>query len=152
MRQLQEEAVSVLNGLIESCNDDEMGYKTAAEHAGDPALKALFSQYSQQRAQFASELRMEVRRRGGDPAPSGSMSGAFHRGWMHLKSVISRVDDETIARECARAESSTLHAYEEALERELPFDAREVLQRQRSQIQEARDHLSALEEEEEGPV
>ena len=55
--------ISTLNNLIETCKDGENGFRTASDGVKNQELKALFLTYSQQRAQFASELQAEVRRR-----------------------------------------------------------------------------------------
>src|SRR5437868_12560597 len=80
--------VSVVNNLIETCRDGEEGYQTAAKCVNNSDLKALFTSYSQQRAQFAAELQDEVRRLGGEPEKTGSIAGALHRGWTNIKSAV----------------------------------------------------------------
>ena len=75
-----DKTISILNGLIETCKDGENGFKTAAEGLQDTSLKATFVTYASQRATFVRELQDEVRRLGGDPETSGSMSGSIHRG------------------------------------------------------------------------
>ena len=77
-------AVSVLNSLIETCKDGEKGFKEAAEGLKSAAIRAKFLEYSRERGQMLTELQAEVRRLGGDPETSGSMSGAVHRGWLDL--------------------------------------------------------------------
>lgn len=76
----REELISCLNDLIQACRDGEKGFKTASEHVNDEELRNYFHRYSQQRAQFASELQGEVRHLGGDPATVGSASGILHWG------------------------------------------------------------------------
>ncbi len=80
----REELILSLNDLIEACRDGESGFQTAADYVKDPELKKRFNQYSEQRAQFASELQSEVRQLGGIPAKTGSVSAAFQRGWMNI--------------------------------------------------------------------
>ena len=62
-----DEIISVLNDLIETCKDGEHGFHDAADAAGDRRLEELFRTYSEQRGRFASELQEEVRKLGGDP-------------------------------------------------------------------------------------
>ncbi|PYI70057.1 MAG: aldehyde dehydrogenase, partial [Verrucomicrobia bacterium] len=81
---------TVLNNLIETLKDGQEGFKQAAESVRNPALKALFSDYSQQRSRFATELQSEGRRHGEtEPETSSSATGALHRGWINLKSAIT---------------------------------------------------------------
>jgi len=104
----REELIEYLNDLLETCRDGENGFQTAAEHVKDPELKKFFSQSSDQRAQFASELQSEVRQLGGIPAKTGSVSAAFHRGWMNIKSIVMGGSDDAIVAECERGEDAAV--------------------------------------------
>ena len=53
---------TVLNNLIETLKDGQEGFKQAAESVSNPALKSLFSDYSEQRSRFATALQSEARR------------------------------------------------------------------------------------------
>src|SRR3954447_22023809 len=77
-------AISILNGLIETCKDGEQGFRTSAEKAKDASLKSLFSKYASQRAGYVQELSAAVTQLGGDPAQSGHIAGSLHRGWINL--------------------------------------------------------------------
>src|SRR5215813_3167800 len=111
----REELLECLNDLIQTCRDGEKGFQTAAEHVSDPDLKKLFNQYSVQRAQFASELQSEVRQLGGSPTTTGSVSGAFHRGWINIKSVVNGGSDDAILAECERGEDDAVENYQRVL-------------------------------------
>ena len=112
---MNKETISLLNSLIETVKDGEQGFKTAAEGLTSPDLKAKFLQYSRERGQMAGELQAEVRRLGGDPEHSGSMSGAMHRGWLDIKSAITGKDDHAIVAEAERGEDVAKSAFENAL-------------------------------------
>ena len=71
---MKNDTISTLNSLIETCKDGELGFKTAAEGLQSADVKAKFLEYLRQRAEMARELQAEVRRLGGDPEKSGSMS------------------------------------------------------------------------------
>src|SRR5258708_27670037 len=87
------EVISTLNKLIETCKDGQEGFKIAAEGVERSDLKSFFYEYSQQRSQFAGELQTLVQTLGGDPENSGSFSGALHRGWMNIKSAVTGKDE-----------------------------------------------------------
>src|SRR5436309_15610999 len=96
----RKETVLVVNNLIETLKDGQEGFKQAAEGVKDPQLKSLLSEYSRQRARFAVELRSK----GQSPDEresemSGSAAGALHRGWINLKSAVTRGDDHAILAE-----------------------------------------------------
>jgi uncharacterized protein (TIGR02284 family) len=140
-----EEVISTLNDLIETCRDGQNGFKTAAEGVKNPELKELFYHYSQQRASFVGELQEEVRRLGGDPENTGSAAAAIHRGWMNIVSVVTGGDDAKIIAECERGEDSSLKAYRDALETDMPAGVREVVERQFASVKEAHDRIRSLE-------
>lgn len=138
---MNKETVSLLNGLIETCKDGEQGFKTAAEGLTSPDLKAKFLQYSRERGQMAGELQAEVRRLGGDPEHSGSMSGAVHRGWLDIKSAITGRDDHAIAAEAERGEDVAKSAFESALKEVTPGTTQVLLQRLAVSVRQAHDDV-----------
>jgi uncharacterized protein (TIGR02284 family) len=142
----RQELLDCLNDLIETCRDGEKGFQTAAEHVRNPDLKQLFNQYSVQRAQFASELQSEVRQLGGSPATTGSVSGAFHRGWINIKSVVTRGNDDAILAECQRGEDAAVGNYQRVLKNNLPPNVLPVVKHQFTEIKRAHDRIGGLEE------
>jgi len=142
----REELIEGLNDLIETCRDGEKGFQTAAEHVKDAALKTYFSDCSVQRAQFASELESEVRQLGGTAAESGSVSAAFHRGWMTIKSVVTGRSDSAIVAECERGEDAAIENYERVLKQNLPPNVLPVVKHQFTQIKRSHGRIRNLEE------
>jgi uncharacterized protein (TIGR02284 family) len=138
-----EEAVSVLNELIQTCEDGAEGYRKAAEDVEESSLKTLFTGYSSQRAKFAAELRSGVEAHGGKPERSGHASGSLHRGWMAIKEVIGN-KDKAIIDECEAGEDAAIKAYKEAFQKNLPGAAGELVNRQYAAIQEAHNKLRNL--------
>ena len=144
----KDKAISVLNNLIETCKDGELGFKTAAEGLKSPSIKAEFLEYSRQRAEMVRELQNEVRRLGGDPEKSGSVSGSLHRGWLDIKSVVTGKDDHAIVAEAERGEDAAKSAYEEALKASLPGAAQTVVQQQALKVRQAHDKVRNLRDRE----
>ena len=139
-----DDVVSALNGLIETCKDGQNGFKEAAEGVERSDLKSLFYEFSQQRSQFAGELQQLVQSLGGDPENSGSVAAALHRGWINIKSVVTGKDEGAILNECERGEDSAKKAYKGALETALPANVMEIVQRQYVAVQSAHDRVKAL--------
>ncbi|HLL72679.1 MAG TPA: PA2169 family four-helix-bundle protein [Pyrinomonadaceae bacterium] len=138
--------ISVLNNLIETCKDGQNGFQTAAEGVTRSDVKSLFYQYSQQRAQFAGELQNEVLRLGGDPTETGSVAATLHRGWIDIKSAVTGADENAVLAECERGEDSAVSNYKDALaDQNLPADVRAVVERQYAQVQDAHDRIRNLE-------
>jgi uncharacterized protein (TIGR02284 family) len=141
----RDKTISTLNGLIETLKDGEFGFKTAAEGLQDAQTKALFQQYSRQRAEMARDLQAEVRRLGGDPEKAGSVSGSAHRGWINIKSVVTGKDDASIIAEAERGEDSAKKMYEEALREPLAPQTLALVREQSMKVHDAHDRVRALE-------
>lgn len=137
--------ISTLNSLIETLKDGEEGFRTAAEGLTDPQAKAVFQQYSRERAQMAQELQAEVRTLGGDPEKAGSMSGSVHRGWINIKSVVTGKNDASIIAEAERGEDIAKNAYAEAIKTSLPASVSAVISRQAVKVREAHDRVRSME-------
>ena len=137
-------AVSVLNNLIQVNKDGENGYNEAAQGVKSSDLKDLFIRYSQQRSQFAGELQDEVRKIGGDPETSGSLTASLHRGWIDIKSAVTGQDETAILSECERGDDNAVENYQNALKEALPSEVNSVIERQYMQIKEAHDRIKGL--------
>jgi len=141
-------AISTLNDLIQTCKDGELGFKTAAEGLKNPGTKAKFLEYSRQRAAMVRELQAEVRRLGGDPEKSGSMSASLHRGWMDIKSAVTGKDDHAIVAEAERGEDVAKGVYEKALKESLPGTAQTLVQQQAANVRQVHDTVRDLRDRE----
>ena len=89
-----DDVISVLNNLIETCEDGVKGFRDAAEAIGNPRAREVFNSRIDLIERAESDLKAAVRRLGGDPEDRGSATGAMHRGWMNLKAAITGKNDE----------------------------------------------------------
>jgi uncharacterized protein (TIGR02284 family) len=137
--------ISTLNNLIETCKDGEDGFRAAADGVKNSDLRTLFLTYSQQRAQFAAELQSEVRHLGGDPEERGSVAASLHRGWINIKSAVTGEDEGAVISECERGEDSAVRNYQAALNEDLPGNIRSIVEQQYAHVKEAHDRVRALE-------
>lgn len=142
--QTNEDTISTLNGLIQTCKDGQDGFKVAAEGIERSDLKTVFYEFSQQRAEFVGVLQELVRSIGGDPEKGGSLSAAVHRGWMDIKSLVTGKDEEAILNECERGEDYAKEAYAEALKTGLPANVREVVNQQAQTVLAAHNRVKSL--------
>lgn len=124
-------AISMVNNLIETSKDGEKGFLTAAQHAKAPQLKSLLTEYSAECARSVRELQECVTMLGGKAETTGTATAAVHRGWMNLKASVSENDDAAILDECERGEDHAKAQYSKALKAaDLSPDVRSLLQRQ----------------------
>lgn len=140
----QDDAISTLEQLIETCRDGQNGYRDAAEHIKDTGIRTWFNQQALERGQFAGELEAQVQRLGkADPDRTGSMSAALHRKWFELKEKITG-SDESVLSEVERGEDNAKSNYEEALKKNLPADIRTIIERQAQSIFAAHNQAKML--------
>lgn len=141
----QKDIITTLNGLIETLKDGEQGFEQSAGGVDDPQLRATFTQFSQQRSRFASELQTEVQSMGeSEPEDSGSASGSLHRAWINIKSAVTSRDRHAILAEAERGEDSAVAAYKSALEKDLPAPVQEIVRRQQTEVKAAHDKIRNL--------
>ncbi|PYX64248.1 MAG: hypothetical protein DMG74_13545 [Acidobacteria bacterium] len=140
----QDDPISVLETLIETCRDGEKGYKDAAEHVKRPDLKAFFAEQSVERGRFARELEAELARLGKPgKKESGSVAGAMHRAWIDTKANLGG-GDHTILESVEQGEDSAKEAYEKALNASLPSEVQMIVRRQAEGIRRAHDKVKSM--------
>ena len=136
--------VSILDTLIDTCKDGEMGFRSSADHVKSPELKTLLASMADRCTEGAGELSVLVRHLGGDSDHSGSVAGALHRGWVDLKAMVARDDDHAILEECERGEDAARQRYRDALGQDLPPNVRAVVDRQYQGVMANHDRVKAL--------
>lgn len=139
----QDEVISTLNHLIETCRDGQNGFREAAENIEDPRIKQFCLEQSAERNRFVVELQQEVRALGGDPEAEGSATAAMHRAWIDLKSTFGGGDGAIIAA-CETGEDHAVEQYEEALKTGLPANVRSTIERQYQNVKQAHDRVKVL--------
>ena len=141
----KKEIISTIDMLIETLKDGQEGFKQAAEAVKNGQLRAVFTEFSQQRARFAKELQSQAESLGDTrPEDSSSASGALHRAWIGLRSAISGGDEHAVLAECERGEDSAVDEYKKALEDDLSPSLREIVSRQYRDVQAAHDQIKNL--------
>lgn len=139
-----DDVISILNGLIETCRDGIDGFRTAAHAVKNSEAKALFTTRVQVIERAASELEREVERLGGKPDKHGSVTGSVHRGWINLKSAVTGKDEDAIVAECERGEDVAVKHYEEAVKKLLPTAVHAIVERQYEGTLQNRDRVRSL--------
>jgi len=139
-----DDVISVLNDLIETCEDGLKGFRAAAEAVHNPQAKVLFNSRLDLIQRGEADLSAVVRRLGGDPENRGTASGALHRGWMNVKSTVTGNDDEAIVAEAERGENAAVERYEDALKKDLPPEIRKLVDTQYRGVVQNRDRVRQL--------
>jgi uncharacterized protein (TIGR02284 family) len=135
-----------LKTLVQTLHDGQEGFRQSSENVKSPQLKETFSQFSLQRAKFAGDLESELRTLGEeDPQKEGStLGGKIHRGWIDLKSALTKNTDHAVLEEAERGEDVAVKAYKDALENELPAPIREIVANQAVEVKAAHDEVKSL--------
>jgi uncharacterized protein (TIGR02284 family) len=68
----------------------------------------------------------------------------LHRGWIGLKSALSRNEDRALIEECEAGEDAAVKAYQEASAQNLPSNVAEVIRNQFTGIQQAHSAIRDL--------
>lgn len=148
MTDINKEAISVLNDLIETSIDGEKGFHTSAEDIKNPEIQAYFLSRSSECKTAVAELQAEVRALGGDPADSSTVAGGAHRLWVELKAALTGKSDEAVLNEVESGEDHALKVYKEAAqkaaEKNLPVSVTSLIQRQLVGVQANHDKVKAL--------
>lgn len=125
-----DDTLDVLNDLLQTSKDGEAGFQACAEDLRDPQLKAAMLEQSRDCAAAADELERIVLELGGKPKDSTSFAGDLHRRWVDLKSLVTGKDEEAVLNECERGEDVAKQRYQAALEKPLPAEIHQVIERQ----------------------
>jgi uncharacterized protein (TIGR02284 family) len=137
-------AISVVENLIETCKDGQKGYQDAAQHVKRSDLKTYFNEQSLERSRFAGELEAELVRLGKpDKKVSGSASAAMHRAWIDTKVALGG-GDKTILESVEKGEDDAKDTYNKALSGSLPGNLMEIVRRQAASVQQAHDKVKML--------
>jgi len=140
----ENDAISVVENLIETCRDGEKGYRDAAQHVKAADLKAFFNEQSLERSRFAQELEPELDKLGKpDKKVSGSASGAIHRAWIDTK-VNLGAGDKAVLESVEAGEDNAKDTYNKALGGALPPSLMEIVRRQAASVQRAHDRVRSL--------
>jgi uncharacterized protein (TIGR02284 family) len=141
------EVIAVLDGLVGTCKRGQDGFRNAAETIQNSEFRRLFNIFSQQRAQFISELKSEVHRLGGDSAGETEGMPGLPSNTLPFRTAAAKAtvrDEASIIGECQREEEAAVNAYQEALKGDLPLDVQYVVKRQYMDIKDAYDRIRIL--------
>ena len=144
MSNTDNQAIAVLNGLIEATLDSAYGYKEAAGDARSPGIKSLFEGRWLHRKQLTFELQSTVRGLGGTPDEDGTMLAAARRVFFNLRNSMAG-SDQSIIDEVEAGEDHIKAKFEAALTgEELPPAVKAMVTRVLTSVQADHDQMRDL--------
>jgi uncharacterized protein (TIGR02284 family) len=133
--------------LVLTLEDGKAGFASGAQRveATAPEVAELFRQYSEERAQFADELRRLALDHREAIGETGTLGAAFHRGWMALKDTLhGHHDPHAVIEVVGQGEDHAVHEYRKVLKMDLTADLRRVVRRQADAVIAAHDRVIDL--------
>jgi uncharacterized protein (TIGR02284 family) len=141
-----DKVLETLNQLIQTSEDGAKGFAQAAEKAQDVALKSELGSRAQLCAKATRDLQSLVRSFGGDPQKGGTVSGTLHRRWLAFKAAVGD-NDVAVLEEVERGEDHAKAVYARALEEQLPFAVKSVVEDQYQHVLRNHDRVRSLREQ-----
>jgi uncharacterized protein (TIGR02284 family) len=140
---VENEAVSLLNELVDAAKDGEACFVRALRNCKDPGLKHYFLDRVHSYQALSAELVEHARQLSGEMTDDGTLVGAIRRKWQGLRASLPRSDD-VILEQCERTEAESKSAYAEVLDIFLPEQTQKLVQRQYRSIVAHLDRIRQL--------
>jgi uncharacterized protein (TIGR02284 family) len=139
------ETIQVLNDLIQINNDRIVGYERAIRQTKieDADLKILYASMVAEGHRMKISLATEVQALGAEVEQGTTSTGKIYRLWNEVKTIFTGDDRQTILANCESGEEAIQHAYDVALNHELPPYIRELLTRQQDALRASFDEITA---------
>lgn len=147
MERNNQTVIDILNGLVQINNDRITGYHQATHETTQEDLEQLFTSMLNESVNFAETLAAYIKEMGGEPAVSGTATGAIHQAWLRFKEALTGNDRTALLESCEFGDKAAIEAYEAALQNDAVQQNEElkgVLVRQQSDIQSSLKILQTL--------
>jgi uncharacterized protein (TIGR02284 family) len=144
----REQVIEALNDLLANARDGEQGFREAAEHTQTESLAAFFRSRAETSAKAAAQLLEHLHRLNAKVHDGGTVAGAGHRIWVHIRSLFGGASNETLLHECERGEDVAIARYRKALMQDLPPDIHAMVLRQYEQAKQDHDTIKAMRDSE----
>jgi uncharacterized protein (TIGR02284 family) len=139
------EAITTLNTLIATTIDSVTGYEDSAKNIDNERFREIFRSRADERQRIVEELRVEVRRLGGDPEESGSFLGKAHQRFEDLKAAVTGRDEKAIINEVERGEDYLKEKWQAALQSgNLHGESHDIVERCYQSVKAGHDQISQL--------
>ncbi|MEL6945414.1 MAG: PA2169 family four-helix-bundle protein [Bacteroidota bacterium] len=139
-----EKLIGALNDLLTRNHDAKKGYTEAGNDVSDGLLRKWLFDNAEKRDAYIKELHNTIRSLAGTPDHGTSFLGDMHRTWIDFRANLTD-GDTAVMNECIRGEERALEDYEKVLnELTMTTAIREILLRQRRNIEDALQSLKAI--------
>ncbi|MFD2871348.1 PA2169 family four-helix-bundle protein [Mucilaginibacter ximonensis] len=145
--------IETLNDLVQINNDRIKGFENAIKELNENTdelndrsdLVTVFNNKILESQQLKSTLAGEIQVLGGDASQDSSVSGTIHRTWLEVKAAFTGHSEKSILEECEFGEDAIKKAYQTAIDDEtMPAYIRDILNDQKSIIDQSHDEIKAL--------
>ena len=140
----RKDVIDALQDLVECCKDGEYGFRECAEQADSADLKSVFLQCADDCRNGAQELNDMIDQLGGHVVQTGSTLGAMHRGWVAVKSTLSKYDDKAVLNEAERGEDNAKARYMKAMSKPMPEETKALVDKQYQGVLRNHDQIKRL--------
>lgn len=131
----------VVGNLVSTLVDGVRGYRTAADKVDDERLATLLRSHGERRRELVEELARSARIDMGEADFEGTAGGGLHRAWIALEGAAA--GDGAVVKSAIRGERHALDECEDALAKDLPEPAAQLVRRAARQIADAIDTLES---------
>lgn len=141
------QVVDTLGRLLRIVEAGEKGFAVAAANVSNRGLKVVFKTCAQERAEFKSEILGEIRRLGDGFKPRTSIRGLIHRGRISIVAALNigaENRENGVLKEVVLGERAAVRTYEKTLEKELPPETREIVERQFERVRQVNEQVNLL--------
>jgi len=138
---------SVTKDLMQTLEDGKDGYEKAAtrlEESGHNEAATVCRKFSAQREGYYLELKNIAATYGDSLKETGSLAGAVHRGWMALTDAVTGSSAKAVLHAAEQGDDHAVKEYDKALASDLSPTLRDIVERQRSGVQDAHDQIERL--------
>lgn len=142
--EVPQESIDQLNKLVQLCIDTRESFEQAVDTVETDRFKKLFTEFAEQRNQFATQLSNLILQYGEQPQEFGTDSGSIRRGWENIRAVLSPATEESVLDSLEEGEDKAKETYESALDSMLPEKAREIVHRQYEAVLRVHDEIRDL--------
>jgi len=145
MSTYNEKVVIKLNHLLRKMLYAEKGFEKAANYLKNKQLRDFLFKISEQRSEFAKELKNEIKSFGEEIEHVGNLTGSLHLMWIDIIAIVSPNTKKAMLNVTAKEQYMTLMAYKNILaDTSLPLEAKKVLMTQKVQLEKDLSKIKEL--------